>query len=293
MDKILITGATGNIGLSTVRYLLGQKEQNYQVVAAVRNLNHPEFIGNDNEKSPKAQLVKFEFDEPATYKAALKGVTKLLLIRPNQVSDVSKHIFPFLDQVEKSEVKHIVFVSIVGAERNRVFANHRIETHLKKMKVPHTILRPSLYMQNLITLHGAEIRLNDHLYIPAGAGMVNYIDARDVAQVAAELLTKPGHEGKEYEITGQEPMDFYKIAGLFTNELGREIKYARPLTIKFIRQKMGEKKHLPFIVTLSLLYGAARNGKMGHTSTVFKEITGSEPRSLVDFIHEYRKVWEK
>jgi uncharacterized protein YbjT (DUF2867 family) len=148
-------------------------------------------------------------------------------------------------------------------------------------------------MQNLVTLHGAEIRLHDHLYIPAGAGMVNYIDGRDVAQVAAELLTKPGHEGKEYEITGPEPMDFYKIAGIFTRELGREIKYARPLTIRFIRQKMGEKKHLPFIVTLSLLYGAARNGKMGHTSTVFKEITGSDPRSLADFVHEYRKVWEK
>lgn len=293
MDKILITGATGNIGLSTLRYLLNQKEQNYQVVAAVRNLNHPAITGTNREGIENAQLVKFEFDEPATYKAALKGVSKLLLIRPNQVSDVSKHIFPFLDQVEKSEVRHIVFVSIVGAERNRVFANHRIEAHLKKMKIPHTIVRPSLYMQNLVTLHGQEIKLHDHLYIPAGTGMVNYIDARDVARVAAELLTKPGHEGKEYEITGQEPMDFYTIAGLFTKELGREIRYARPLTIKFIRQKMLEKKHLPFIVTLSLLYGAARNGKMGHVSTVFKELTGEEPRKLIDFIHEYRSTWEK
>jgi uncharacterized protein YbjT (DUF2867 family) len=289
MDKILITGATGNVGLSAVRYLLNQKEQDYQVVAAVRDIEQAKKLDGID----RAQLVKFEFDEPATHAAALKGVKKLLLIRPNQVSDVSKHIFPFLDKVAKSEVKHIVFVSIVGAERNRVFANHRIEVHLKKMSVPYTIVRPSLYMQNLISLHGQEIKTNDRIYIPAGAGMVNYIDARDVAMFAAELLTKSGYEGKEYEITGQEPMDFYKIAGLFSKELGREIKYARPLTIKFIRQKMLEKKELPFIVTLSLLYGAARNGKMGHISGVFKELTGAEPRKLADFIHEYRAVWEK
>jgi uncharacterized protein YbjT (DUF2867 family) len=289
MDKILITGATGNVGLATVRYLLGQSEQDYQVVAAVRDLE----LARNVESLNKAQLVNFEFDEPKTYAAALDGVTKLLLIRPNQVSDVSKHIFPFLDKVQKSGVKQLVFVSIVGAERNRIFANHRIETHLKKMTVPYTVIRPSLYMQNLVTLHRQEIRLGDRLYVPAGAGMVNFIDARDVARVVVELLTKPGHEGKEYELTGPESMDFYKIASLFTKELGREIKYARPLTIKFIRQKMLEKKEMPFIVTLSLLYGAARNGKMGHLSEVFKELTGCEPRKLVDFIHENRLVWER
>lgn len=289
MDKILITGATGNVGLSTVRLLLDQQDLKYEVLAAVRNVESAKKMGGLG----KAHLVNFEFDEPATYATALEGVKKVLLIRPNQVSDVSKHIFPFLDQVEKSEVEHLVFVSIVGAERSRIFANHRIETHLKKMNIPHTIIRPSLYMQNLIALHGQEIRLNDRIYIPAGAGMVNYIDARDVARLVVELLTKPGHNGKEYDITGQEPMDFYRIASLFSRELGREIKYARPLTIKFIRKEMNEKKGMPFIVTLSLLYGAARNGKMGHTSNVFKELTGIEPRKLEDFIHEYRHCWVK
>ena len=289
MDRILITGATGNVGLSTVRYLLNQKEQNYQVVAAVRGIERARKI----EGLGEAQLVNFEFDEPATYAAALKGVNKLLLIRPNQVSDVSKHIFPFLDQVEKSEVKQLVFVSVVGAQRNRIYANHRIETHLKKMNIPHTIVRPSLYMQNLITLHGNEIRQKDYIYIPAGAGMVNYVDARDVARVVVELLTKPGYDGKEFEITGPEPMDFYKIANLFSKELGREIRYARPLTIKFVRQKMLEKKAMPFILTLSLMYESARNGKMGHVSNAFTELTGCEPRTLADFIHENKRFWIK
>ena len=289
MDKILITCATGNVGLDTVRLLVDHKEKDYEVVAAVRDIDHAKTMVELKD----APLVEFDFDDPETFVPALKGVTKLLLIRPNMVSDVSKHIIPFLNAVEKSTVKHLVFVSIVGAERNRVFANHRIETHLKKMNILHTIVRPSLYMQNLITLHFHEIQNHDRIYIPAGSGMVNYVDAADVAKVVVEILTKPGHEGKEYEITGQEPMDFYKIASIFTKELGREIRYARPLTIKFIRQKMYEKKGMPFIVTLTLLYSAARSGKMAHVSQVFKELIGSEPRKLEDFIHHNRAIWER
>jgi uncharacterized protein YbjT (DUF2867 family) len=276
MDKILITGATGNVGFATLRLLVKGYASQFQVVAAVRDVDR----ARNMEVFNRVLLVKFEFDEPGTYAAALDG-------------DVSKHIFPFLDYIENSDVKHVVFVSILGAERSRLFANHRIETHLKKMNVDYSILRPSLYMQNLITMHGQEIRQNDRIYIPAGTGTVNYIDARDVALAVVSLFANPGHEGKEYDITGAEAMDFYQIAGLFSKELGREVKYARPLTIKFIRQKMLEKKHLHFIVTLSLLYGSARNTKLGRNLDVFKELTGRYPAKLADFIHEFRHLWLK
>jgi uncharacterized protein YbjT (DUF2867 family) len=289
MEKILITGATGNVGLSTLRLLLEKNYPGTEVVAAVRDIENAAKI----EGIGKCSFVKFEFDEASTYESALKGVTKLVLIKPNQVTDVSKHVFPFLDCAKSLGIKQIVFVSIVGAEKNRFFANHRIEIYLKKLGVPYTILRPTLYMQNLITLHQHDIKDLNRIYIPAGLGLVNYTDVRDVAGMIVEVLTKPGHEMKEYEITGPEAMDFYKIAGMFTKELGREIKYSRPLAIKFIRQKLLDKRQLALIVTLSLLYGAARNGKMGHVSNSIKEVTGREPRNLANFIHEYRNVWIK
>jgi len=216
-----------------------------------------------------------------------------VLIRPNQVSDVSKYIFPFLAKAEKMGVKHIVFVSIIGAERNRIIANHRTENHIKKMSVPATILRASLYMQNFTTLHRHDIQMNDRVNIPAGNGVMNYIDARDVAEVIVEVLMNPGHENKAYELTGPEPKDFYQIAKLFSNELGREIKYTRPSVIKFVRQKLANKKNLLMVVTLSFLYNAARSGKMNYKTDVVRQLTGHEPRTLESFIHEYRNFWEK
>ena len=78
---------------------------------------------------------------------------------------------------------------------------------------------------------------------------------------------------------------------MFSDELGREIKYTKPSTIKFVRQKLLDKKQLLYVLTLSLLYTAARSGKMNHTNDVIRSITGHDPRNLADFIHEYRDCW--
>ena len=289
MEKILITGATGNVGLTTLRLLEKKNYPGVEVVAAVRDIERAKKI----EGIANCNFCHFEFDEPSTYDKALEGVTKIVLIRPNQVSDVSKYIFPFLAKAEQVGVKHIVFISIVGAERNRIFANHRTENHFKKLSIPTTILRPSLYMQNLSTLHRHDIQDHDKINIPGGLGLVNYIDVRDVAEAIVTVLMMPGHENQAYDITGPEVMDFYQIAKLFSTELEREIKYTRPSAIRFVRQKLVDKKMLLYVLTLSLLYNAVRGGKMNYTNDVFRSITGHDPRHLADFIHEYRACWLK
>ena len=289
MEKILITGATGNIGLSTLKLLESRNYSQVEVVAAVRDIERARKI----EGIESCNFCQFEFDEPSSYDKALEGVTKIVLIRPYQVSDVTKYIFPFLAKAEKIGVKHIVFVSIVGAERNRIYANHRTENHFKKLTIPWTILRPSLFMQNLSTLHRHDILEHDKINIPGGVGLVNYIDVRDVAEAIVTILMNPGHENQAYEITGPEAIDFYQIARIFSRELGREIKYLRPSAIRFVRQKLVDKKMLLYVVTLSLLYNAVRNGKMNYTNDVFRSITGHDPRHLADFVHEYRNCWLK
>jgi len=289
MEKILITGATGNVGLTTLKLLESKNYPGVEVVAAVRDIERARKI----EGIANCNFCQFEFDEPSTYDKALEGVTKIVLIRPNQVSDVSRYIFPFLAKAEQVGVKHVVFISIVGAERNRIFANHRTENHFKKLNIPSTILRPSLYMQNLSTFHRHDIQDLDKINIPGGAGLVNYIDVRDVAEAIVTVLMLPGHDNQAYDITGPEVMDFYQIAKIFSSELERDIKYTRPSAIKFVRQKLVDKKPLLHVLTLSLLYNAVRNGKMNYTNDVFRSITGHDPRHLADFIHEYRESWLK
>jgi uncharacterized protein YbjT (DUF2867 family) len=289
MDRILVTGATGNVGLATLKLLDSRNYPGVEVVAAVRDIERARNINGISH----CTFRHLEFDELATYAGALEGITKIVLIRPNQVSDVSKYIFPFLSKVEKIGVKQIIFISIIGAERNRIFANHRMENHFKKFTVPSTILRASLYMQNFTSLHRHDIQVHDRVNIPGGIGMVNFIDVRDIAEVITEVLMNSGHENKAYELTGPEALDFYQIAKMFSDELGREIRYTRPSVIKFVRQKMVDRKQLLIVVTLSTLYNAARAGKMNYNTDTVRQLTGHDPRSLKDFIHDYRDYWVK
>jgi nucleoside-diphosphate-sugar epimerase len=148
-------------------------------------------------------------------------------------------------------------------------------------------------MQNLSTFHRHDIQEHDKINIPGGLGLVNYIDVRDVAEAIVTILMNPGHEHQAYDITGPEALDFYQIARIFSTELGREIKYTRPSAIKFVRQKLLDKKQMLYVLTLSLLYNAARSGKMNYANDVFWNITGHDPRNITDFIHDYRDCWLK
>jgi uncharacterized protein YbjT (DUF2867 family) len=289
MERILVTGATGNVGLATLRLLDSRSYSDVEVVAAVRDIDRARSINGISH----CTFRHLEFDEQTTYAGALEGITKIVLIRPNQVSDVSRYIFPFLARAEKMGVRHIVFISIIGAERNRIFANHRMENHFKKLFVPTTILRASLYMQNFTSLHRHDIQMHDRINIPGGTGMVNFIDVRDIAEVIAQVLMNPGHENQAYELTGSEALDFYEIAEMFSRELGREIRYTRPSVIKFVRQKLADKKQALIVVTLSTLYNAARIGKMNYKTDTVCQLTGHEPRNIKDFIHDYRDYWVK
>ncbi len=289
MERILITGATGNVGLATLRLLDSRSYPDVEVIAAVRDIDR----ARNMEGISHCRFRILEFDEPETYKDVLEGITKIVLIRPNQVSDVSRYIFPFLTKAEKTGVKQIVFISIIGAERNRIFANHRMENHFKRLSIPSTILRASLYMQNFISFHRHDIQMHDRINIPGGIGLVNFIDVRDIAEVIAEVLMNSGDDNQAYELTGPESFDFYQIAKMFTKELGREIKYTRPSVIKFVRQKLTDRKQILPVVTLSTLYNAARIGKMNFITDTVRQLTGHEPHSFQDFIHEYRDLWIK
>lgn len=289
MERILITGATGNVGLATLRLLNSRNYPDIEVIAAVRDIDRARNVNGIS--NCKFRLL--EFDEPVTHTEALEDITKIVLIRPNQVSDVSRYIFPFLAKAERMGVKHIVFISIIGAERNRIFANHRMENHFKRLSIPSTVLRASLYMQNFASLHRHDIQVHDRINIPGGMGKVNFIDVRDIAEVIAEVLMNSGHEYQAYELTGPESIDFYQIAKMFTSELGREIRYTRPSVIRFVRQKLTDRKQVLPVVTLSTLYNAARIGKMNYKTDTVRHLTGHEPHCLRDFIHDYRDLWIK
>ena len=232
VSNILVMGATGNVGREVVRLL---SVVDYPVTAAVRNI-----IDAQTSFGSNIRCVPFDFTSPDTFTDAFAGINKLFLVRPPAIADIHK-ITPALEAAKRSGVEEIVFLSIIGADKNRIVPHYAIERSIEQLNIPAVFLRCSFFMQNLNTTHREDIRLRQRLFMPAGNGRTSFIDVRDIAAVAVKFLTEEYHQSQElseinraYQLTGPVALTYSEVATTFTNVLGRPIHYTNPSIPIFI-----------------------------------------------------------
>src|SRR5215813_7265703 len=193
---ILITGATGNVGLELTRKLF---DRGLPVRAFVRDRSRAKAIS-----LPGIELVEGDFARPDTFARALDGVEQLFLLMPSS-ADVEQRQRNFVDAAKQARVKHIVKLSQFGADAAAAGRFQRyhagVEHHIVKSRIPYTFLRPNLFMQALLNFRST-IASQGILYAAAGNARVSVIDVRDIASVAAATLTRSEHENQTYELTG-------------------------------------------------------------------------------------------
>ena len=220
--------------------------------------------------------------EGSEFAPALDGVGRVFLMRPPKMSD-AREMQPFVEAMCEAGVEHVVFMSVQGAGTNPFVPHHGIESLLKKSGLSWTFLRPSFFMQNLSTTHVADIRERDEIYVPAGGGRTNFIDAADIAEAAAVCLTTPGHEGKAYEITGSEALTYEQVARILSTACGRTISYPRPSARRF-RARMRHAGHRDeFISVMVRIYTVARLGMAAGTTGDFEKLVGRVPNTVAEW----------
>ncbi len=283
-DLILVTGATGNVGAEVVRQLM---QQGQPFRAAVTNPEQARAVlGNDTDS------VIFEFGNPSTYAQAFKGVRAMFLMRPPQIVDVKRYIYPAIDMAREAGVEHIVFLSLQGVEKNPFVPHHKVENYLQKSGVVYTFLRPSFFMQNLSTTHCDDIRLENQIFVPAGRGKTSFIDVRDVAAVATKVLTEAGHENCAYELTGTEALSYDEVAQIFSVVLERPIRYANPSALRFWRQMRRKGYPTAFVMVMIALYTVSRLGLAAKVTPETARLLGRSPISMQQFVADYATVWQ-
>lgn len=282
-NNILVTGATGNVGFEVLRLL---SERGYPVKAAVRSHSNSRInLPSDVES------VEFDFEQPQTFEPALRGIHTLFLVRPPAISQVKKYIYPAIASAQAVGVERVVFLSLLGAERIALVPHAKIEAYIKSLGLAYTFLRASFFMQNLSTTHCQDIRDNDEIFVPAGKGKTSFIDVRDIASVAVKVMTEPGHENKAYALTGSSALDYYEVADIFTNILGRQIVYINPSIFKFVWRmyKRGLKTEL--IVVMLGIYTTARLGLAARVTEDVRHLLQQAPISMEEFVRDYRASW--
>ncbi|MGM0123257.1 hypothetical protein IGI37_000623 [Enterococcus sp. AZ194] len=250
MDHILVIGETGNIGFPLIEIL--SKNKDIKIKVGVRNISSD--VQKQFQNINNLSFVKFDFIDSATFPEAFSNVNKVFFVRPPQLSNPKEDMFPFLSYAKQQKIQQIVFVSLIGDERNPVTPHHKIEKRILQLEIPYTFIRPSFFMQNLSTTHLEDIRKHLNLFIPAGHAKTNFIDTRDIGEVAAVCLTDPKYLNQELELTDPEALTYDEIAKDMSHILGVRISYSKPSLLKFRRVmiKRGIPKDYVNVMVMSL-----------------------------------------
>lgn len=164
-----------------------------------------------------------DFDRPETLPPALEGVEAVFL-----ASYATRHEAALVPAAVKVGVERNIKLSAWQADREAFVVGrwHReVERAIERSGLAWTFLRPNGYMQNVVTYLGETIRNEGAIYDSVGDARVSHVDVRDVARVAARVLTEPSHEGRIYELSGPEALSHHDLAATLTRVLGRPIRY--------------------------------------------------------------------
>jgi uncharacterized protein YbjT (DUF2867 family) len=281
---ILLTDPTGTVGNAVIKRFatLGQNIIRVAVdtkvkVAKIRHADEIAIIDNTR---------------PETIADALINVDTLFLRIPPSVEmvDISSN---FVEGAKKNGVKFIVKLSTMGADLEPGYTSGRLHREVEKIieesGIPFAFLRPNSFMQSFITRSSQTVKNQNAIYLPAGDERISLVDARDVADVAAEVLTNNGsqHINKVYDITGPEALSHSQVAEILSKETGRRISYV-DISEEDARNRMKEMGVEDWSIDNALeLFRMYRSGYRSQVTTVVEQLTEQKPTSFSQFARNY------
>jgi uncharacterized protein YbjT (DUF2867 family) len=283
-STILLTDPTGTVGNAVVKQLASSDQNIIRV--AVDTKNKVDKIKYAHE------IANIDYTRPETIADALSNVDRLFLRIPPSVEmvDISSS---FIEEAKKNGVKFIVKLSTMGADLDPGYTSGRLHRQVEKIieesGIPFAFLRPNSFMQNFLTRSSQTLKNQNAFYLPAGDGKISFVDARDVAAVAVEVLTKNGsqHLNKVYDITGPEALSHSQVAEILSKENGRRISYV-DISEEDARNGMKQMDVGDWFIDNAMeLYNMYRTGHRSQTTTVIEQLTEQKPTTFSQFARDY------
>ncbi|HNB57865.1 MAG TPA: SDR family oxidoreductase [bacterium] len=271
-NSIFIAGATGTTASQLLKHLatLGVK-----VKAGVRDIKKAETLASEY-----VAPVHIDYTLPSSIENALRGVKQLFMLTPftDESVTMGKRI---VDAAKKAGVQYIVKLSAAGADAEPGITlgrwHREVEKYIEASGIPYTHLRPNSFMQNFINFFPPQ---NDVIYLPLGEGKVSWVDVRDIAAVAAHVLTHSGHAGKAYTITGPDALSVTEVSKILSEATGKTISYT-DVPEEAARKTMVEMQMPNWAIDgLLELHAINKAGYAAEISNVTRDMTGKDP---IDF----------
>lgn len=279
MTTVLVTGATGQIGASLVAELT---DRGATARAMVRRPDDAPRI------DPRAEVVVADLDDADALARALDGVDALFLNTPSSERAAERQI-RCADLAVAAGVGRLVLLSQYAADAGspvRFLRWHaEVEQHVAALPLAVTVLRPNLFLQGMLAM-ADPIARSGSFGAPIGDARVSMVDTRDIAAVAAVVLTEPGHTGTTYTLTGPSAISHDDVATAIGEATGRSIDFADLSDATFTALLEGV---LPPWQRAGLLedYAHYRRGEAATVDPAVPTILGRPARDVADFARDH------
>lgn len=270
------TGATGHIG-RIVTDLLGSAETSLRLI--VRDASRaPQGVGD---------IAVAEYGDADAATEALRGVDVLFMVSAAESADRLEQHLTFIDAAAAAGVRHVVYLSFLGASPQATFTLARTHWHteerLRESGMAWTFLRDSFYLDFLPAMAGDDGVIRG----PAGTGRVGAVTRADVARCAAAILQSPdAHVGRSYDLTGPQALTFDEVARTVTEVTGR------PTTFHNETVDEAYESRRPYGVPDWQLdawvstYTAIAAGELDVVTDCVEQLTGTAPVSLTEMLEQ-------
>lgn len=219
---ILVTGATGTVGSELMKNLI---QMHIPVRALVRKASDKERL-----QAQGVDIVLGELARKESIQQALEGIDSVYLLSPSspQLPAIEQQ---FTQVAREAGIKHLVKHSIIGAgdPTASIIANWHTqgEEAIRQSGLSYTFLRPNCFTQNIVPTYSTSIKRHGVLYTMLDDACISCIDVRDIADVAAQVLTQEGHAGEAYTLTGPEAITIQQLVEKLSYLLGTQVRASR------------------------------------------------------------------
>ena len=277
---ILVTGASGTVGKAVLKEV------------ARTGAKHKAMYRSPDEaaKAPAGTAtVIADFAKKETLVAALRDVESVYLVC-SPIPDLPQLEGNMIEASVGAGVKHIVLNSALGAgnyAKSFPSWHRKVEDKLKTTRISFTILRPNSFHQNVLTYFAPTIRSQGAFYSSMGNARVSFLDVRDIASVAAKVLSGGEHVGKTYELNGPEAVTYSAVAEKISKHAGRAVQYVDIPADAQRKAMLDQSMPVWQVNALLELQGYYTAGQGGAVDPVLRNLLGRPPITLDRFLAEF------
>lgn len=282
---ILITGATGHLGKSTIDFLL-KELQPEQISALVRNPEKAEALAAKGIK-----LRQGDYEDYPSLQKAFQDVDQLVFISTTVTGEArNRQHENVVKAAKESGVQHVYYTSILNPAPDATFSatpgHYFTEKKIKEADIPYTFFRNGLYMDLIPALIGDAVETGT-LYFAAGNQQAGFVLREDIAEALSRVVLDSSLKNKIYTISSPQTYSFYDIAVALTKAVNKPVKYV-PISTQDMKNAMQEAQVPGHIIDItSNMADALQKGEFDVPDNTLKKLLGRDPVGLETFVKQF------